>query len=197
MMKATLKVCVSRLVAVFDQLNQIFRFLPSRSTSSCSLSDCSNSTTYFSLFFHLNLFNMKRMSFQLSVKAMLFALFMIGGFVGVNNSSAQSTLNGASTSTTSFVDVDQASIIAMDQVTFFHGVIPNYAPGSASLIFAVRRAAYYKSVVSELNAGATVSVALSNSLGAGATLGGDKEAAFTTKNELNDLYAEAIALMKL
>jgi hypothetical protein len=160
---------------------------------------CSNLSTYFSQIFHQNLFNMKRMSFQLSVKALLVAFFMIGGFVAVTETSAQSgSLTGTSVSTVAnYLDADQATIKLMDQIAFYHSVLPGYAPGSASYYYAYRRAAYYKEIVALIAGGSTVPSAISNGLGAAATLRGEKEASFTTKVELNTVYTETIALLTL
>lgn len=160
---------------------------------------CSNTSAYISHFFHQNLNHMKRMSFQLSVKALLVAFCMVGGFVAVTETSAQSGTTSAYSvaSTVSLVDVDQATVILRDQVTFYHTVLPNHAPGSASYIHTVRRLAYYKDIVHHLGEGKTVVQAISLGLTRGATLGGTKEVSFTTKTELAAIYNEVVSLLTL
>lgn len=140
------------------------------------------------------------MSFQLSVKALLVAFFMISGFAAVTETSAQSgSLSGSSFAVAvALVDADQATIRLNNEVEATHQLLGNYVPGTPSHTYVYRRAAYFKAIINEIANGATVSAAISNALPMAATLGGEKESlTFTSKADLTAVYNEAIALLKL
>jgi hypothetical protein len=197
MMRAAHCVCVSRL----SEFSSVPMFWPVRLMLAPFLSGfCSNFSTYNSLFFHQNLFNMKRMSFQLSVKALLVAFFMISGFAAVTETSAQSgsLASSAVATTVALVDADQATIRLNNEVMVNHQLLGNYVPGTPSYTYVYRRAAYFKAIINEIANGATVNASIVNALPQAATLGGEKESlAFTSKTELTEVYNEAIALLKL
>jgi uncharacterized membrane protein (GlpM family) len=149
------------------------------------------------LFIHLivsliiNFSNMKR-TFASGLKTLI-ALFVLltGLFFAVNRVEAQTSLSGQQNY--NWKTVSEVTGIAKTTVEFWHTQGP-FSPGTANYYNQMRHAAFYKSVMNQLAEGASVSTAVNQSLSSAATVGGEKEAAFTSKTVLNAIRQEAIEL---
>jgi hypothetical protein len=124
----------------------------------------------------------------------LIALFVLlaGLFLAVNSAEAQ-TLSGQQNY--NWKSVSEVEAISKQQVEFWHAQGP-YSPGTTNYYNQMRHAAYFKAVVTSLAEGNTVGQAVQNSLNAAATVGGEKEAAFTSKTVLNAIKEEAVQLFQ-
>lgn len=134
---------------------------------------------------------MKR-TFASGLKSLI-ALFVLlaGLFLTANRAEAQTSLSGQQNynwKTSSAVEG-----IAKQQVDFWHQQGP-YSPGTTGYYNQMRHAAYFKAVMNSLAEGNSVAQAVQQSLSAAATVGGEKEAAFTSKTVLNAIKTEAIEL---
>jgi hypothetical protein len=139
---------------------------------------------------------MKR-TFATQGKSLFAMLVLLAGMLfGAHSAQAQQSLNGsASTSGVSFKPAQDVVSIAKDQVAFWHQQGP-YSPGTTNYYNQMRHAAYFKAVAAAVESGSTVAEAIEQSLGAAATVGGEKEAAFTSKTVLAAVKEEAIELFK-
>lgn len=122
----------------------------------------------------------------------LIALFVLlaGLFLTANRAEAQ-TLSGQQNY--NWKTASEVESIAKSQVEFWHQQGP-YSPGTTNYFNQMRHAAYFKSVILRIAEGSTVAQAVEQSLSAAATVGGEKEAAFTSKTVLNAVKQEAIEL---
>lgn len=125
----------------------------------------------------------------------LIALFVLlaGLFLTANRMEAQSTLPGQQN--INWQSAAAVTATAKAQVEFWHQQGP-YSPGTTNYFNQMRHAAYFKSVINYLAEGSTVATAVEQSLASAATVGGEKEAAFTSKTVLNAIRTEAIELFK-
>lgn len=139
---------------------------------------------------NINFTNMKR-TFASGLKTLI-ALFVLlaGLFLSVNSAEAQ-TISGQQNY--NWKTSSEVESIAKSQVQFWHQQGP-YSPGTTNYYNQMRHAAYFKSVVQYLAEGSSVAEAVNNSLSAAATVGGEKEGAFTSKTVLNAVKQEAIEL---
>lgn len=139
---------------------------------------------------NINFTNMKR-TFASGLKTLI-ALFVLlaGLFLSVNSAEAQ-TISGQQNY--NWKSASEVESIAKNQVQFWHNQGP-YSPGTTNYYNQMRHAAYFKSVINFLAEGSTVAQAVNNALPAAATVGGEKEGAFTSKTVLNAVKQEAIEL---
>lgn len=150
-------------------------------------------------FTHFYLFNMKR-TFATQGKSLFAMLLVLVGMFFAFSAQAQQSLNGSSAAgSITFKAPSEVMQIAKDNVGYWHGQILSnpQTPGTTGYNNQMRNAAYYKAVFQEVSNGESVGTAIENALGAAATLGGEKEAAFTSKTALNAIKEEAIELFKL
>ncbi len=148
------------------------------------------------LFFHLivslniNFTNMKR-TFASGLKTLIALFVLLAGLFLTATSAEAQTLSGQQNY--NWKSASAVESIAKQQVAFWHAQGP-YSPGTSNYYNQMRHAAYFKAVVNSLAEGNSVTLAVETSLSAAATVGGEKEAAFTSKTVLNAIKTEAIEL---
>lgn len=86
--------------------------------------------------------------------------------------------------------VQDARAVMFAQVTTINQQMPGFTEGTPLYDNALRRIAYYKAIVREIDRGETVAKSLENALPAAATLGYTKEATYTSKIVLRALFEE-------
>ncbi len=91
--------------------------------------------------------------------------------------------------------VQEAKSILATHVTQLNQQMPGYTPGTPLYDNALRRVAYYKAIVFEIDRGETLPRSLENALPAAATLGYTREASFTSKIVLRALQEEARVML--
>lgn len=89
----------------------------------------------------------------------------------------------------------EARDIMILQVKNLNNQMPGYTPGTSLHDNAMRRVAYFKAIVNEIDRGESVEQSLENALAAAATLGFTKEASYTPKIVLHALKEEARGLL--
>ena len=90
---------------------------------------------------------------------------------------------------------EDATNILITQVTALNQQMPGLTVGTSLYDNTLRRVAYFKSILMEIGKGSTVAQALELSLPAAATLGFEKEAAYTPKILLKALHTETRVLL--
>ena len=140
---------------------------------------------------------MKR-TFATQGNSLIAMLVLLAGMLfGATSAQAQQSLNGSNATTSiAFKPAQDVLTIAKDQVAFWHQQGP-YGPGTAGYYNQMRHAAYFKAVHQSVETGTSVGAAIEQALGAAATVGGEKEAEFTSKTVINAIKEEAIDLFKL
>ena len=129
-----------------------------------------------------------------SVLSLLPLLFLLGClFLSVPSAQAQTPQS--ETQTYNWKKVDEARGILVNHVQQLNQQMPGYTPGTPLHDNAVRRVAYYKAIVQEIDRGETIPKSLENALPAAATLGFTKEASYTSKVVLRALQEEARVLL--
>lgn len=129
-----------------------------------------------------------------SVLSLLPLLFLLGClFLSVPSAQAQTPQS--ETQTYNWKKVDEARGILINHVQQLNQQMPGYTPGTPLHDNAVRRVAYYKAIVQEIDRGETIPKSLENALPAAATLGFTKEASYTSKVVLRALQEEARVLL--
>lgn len=129
-----------------------------------------------------------------SVLSLLPLLFLLGClFLSVPSVQAQTPQS--ETQTYNWKKVDEARGILVNHVQQLNQQMPGYTPGTPLHDNAVRRVAYYKAIVQEIDRGETIPKSLENALPAAATLGFTKEASYTSKVVLRALQEEARVLL--
>ncbi|MFN9108633.1 MAG: hypothetical protein ACK5XN_00940 [Bacteroidota bacterium] len=150
-------------------------------------------------FFHLivsliiNFINMKK-TFAFGLRTLVALFVLLSGLFVASEATAQSSLNGSVASTTSWLATSDAITVAEAQVAFYHSQGP-FAPGTSNYNNWLRHAAFYKSIVTKLNEQMSVEEAINQSLIQVATVGGEREAAFTSKEVLQSFKQEAVELL--
>lgn len=91
--------------------------------------------------------------------------------------------------------VHEARGIIITHVEQLNQQMPGYTPGTPLYDNALRRVAYYKAIVQELDRGESVPKSLENALPAAATLGFTKEASYTSRIVLRALHEEARVML--
>jgi hypothetical protein len=84
-----------------------------------------------------------------------------------------------------------ARAVMMAHVGTLNDQMPGFTEGTPLYENALRRVAYYKAIIAEIDRGTTVEQSLSNAIPAAATLGFSKEASYTSKVVLRALQEEA------
>jgi len=129
-----------------------------------------------------------------SVLSLLPLLFLLGClFLSVPSVQAQTPQS--ETQTYNWKKVDEARGILVNHVQQLNQQMPGYTPGTPLHDNALRRVAYYKAIVQEIDRGETIPKSLENALPAAATLGFTKEASYTSKVVLRALQEEARVLL--
>lgn len=129
-----------------------------------------------------------------SVLSLLPLLFLLGClFLSVPSAQAQTPQS--ETQTFNWKNVNEARGILINHVQQLNQQMPGYTPGTPLHDNAVRRVAYYKAIVQEIDRGETIPKSLENALPAAATLGFTKEASYTSKVVLRALHEEARVLL--
>jgi hypothetical protein len=91
--------------------------------------------------------------------------------------------------------VEEAKGIIAAHVEQLNQQMPGYTVGTPLHDNALRRVAYYKAIVYEIDRGETLAKSLENALPAAATLGYTKEASYTSKVVLRALQEEARVML--
>ncbi len=91
--------------------------------------------------------------------------------------------------------IDDAKGILKAHVELLNSQMPGYTPGTPMYENGVRRVAYYKAIMYEIERGETLPKSLENALPAAATLGYTKEASYTSKVVLRALHEEARVML--
>ncbi|GAB4495640.1 MAG: hypothetical protein OHK0019_25290 [Saprospiraceae bacterium] len=129
-----------------------------------------------------------------SVLSLIPLLFLLGClFLSVPSVQAQTPQS--ETQIYNWKNVDEARGILVNHVQQLNQQMPGYTPGTPLHDNAVRRVAYYKAIVQEIDRGETIPKSLENALPAAATLGFTKEASYTSKVVLRALQEEARVLL--
>lgn len=129
-----------------------------------------------------------------SVLSLLPLLFLLGCLF-LSAPSLQAQTPQSETQTYNWKKVDEARGILVNHVQQLNQQMPGYTPGTPLHDNAVRRVAYYKAIVQEIDRGETIPKSLENALPAAATLGFTKEASYTSKVVLRALQEEARVLL--
>lgn len=126
--------------------------------------------------------------------SLLSLLFMLGCFF-LNASPALAQTPQSETQAYNWKPVDEARGILVNHVDQLNQQMPGYTPGTSLYDNALRRVAYYKAIVYEIDRGETLPKSLENALPAAATLGYTKEASYTSRVVLRALHEEARVLL--
>ena len=130
--------------------------------------------------------------------SILICLFLTGGMILVSHtvSQAQSLQSKeALDQTTNWLAESTAIQVLVSQITLLQAQLPNLTPDTPPYYDSVRRQSYYKAIINALQDGKDIPTALGQALNAGASLGGEKEVAFTYKATLRSLYEETRSLL--
>lgn len=95
----------------------------------------------------------------------------------------------------SWKNPEDARNILLSQVAILNQQMPGLSEGTPLHDNTLRRLAYFKAIIVEIDNGTGVAQALDNSLTAAATLGFQKEASFTPKVQLKALQTETRILL--
>lgn len=125
----------------------------------------------------------------------LFPLLFLLGCLFLNASPAQAQTPQSDNQTYNWKPVDEAKGILVNHVQQLNQQMPGYTPGTPIYDNALRRVAYYKAIVYEIDRGETLPKSLDNALPAAATLGFTKEASYTSKVVLRALQEEARVML--
>lgn len=121
----------------------------------------------------------------------LLPLLFLLGCLFLNATPAQAQVPQSETQSFNWKTVDEARGILVNHAQQLNQQMPGYTPGTPLYDNALRRVAYYKAIVYEIDRGETLQKSLENALPAAATLGYTKEASFTSKVVLRALQEEA------
>jgi hypothetical protein len=136
---------------------------------------------------------MKRTIAKLGFQSLVAMFFLLGGLMLSNSAAAQSISNGQQVGQNlNWHTAQEATTLFKDAVSFWHNQIGQYTPGTSNHTNAVRHAAYFKAIIAQIESGDNVQSAVKNALGAAASLGGEKEAATTSRSVLTAIYNEAV-----
>ncbi len=128
-------------------------------------------------------------------KPLLPALFLLVClFITATTAHAQ-TPSQETTQNYNWKSIDDAKILLKSHVEMLNQQMPGYTQGTPIYENALRRVAYYKAIVYEIDRGETLSKSLDNALPAAATLGYTKEASYTSKVVLRALHEEARVML--
>jgi hypothetical protein len=125
----------------------------------------------------------------------LLPLLFLLGCLFLNATPALAQSPQTETQTYNWKPVDEARGILVNHVQQLNQQMPGYTPGTPLYDNALRRVAYYKAIVYEIDRGETLPKSLENALPAAATLGYTKEASFTSKVVLRALQEEARVML--
>lgn len=120
---------------------------------------------------------------------LLVCLFMTANTVHAQTPTQETTQNY------NWKSIDDAKILLKSHVEMLNQQMPGYTQGTPIYENALRRVAYYKAIVYEIDRGETLSKSLDNALPAAATLGYTKEASYTSKVVLRALHEEARVML--
>lgn len=141
--------------------------------------------------------SIKQLGIQAFPKKMpLYAFFMLVFWCFSSPSShAQSLQPSQSSSSYNWKTAEDATNILIAQVSVLNQQMPGISAGTPLYDNTLRRIAYFKAILQEIQKGATVGDALELSLTAAATLGFEKEASYTPKFILKALQSETRVLL--
>jgi hypothetical protein len=88
-----------------------------------------------------------------------------------------------------------ARAVMINQVTSLNQQMPGFTPGTTLYDNALRRAAFFKAIIAEIDRGQTVEESINGSMMAAATLGFSVEATYTSKIVLMALKEEARVML--
>jgi hypothetical protein len=125
----------------------------------------------------------------------LLPLLFLLGFLLLNATPALAQQPQPETQVFNWKNIDEARGILVNHVQQLNQQMPGYTPGTPLHDNALRRVAYYKAIVYEIDRGETLPKSLENALPAAATLGYTKEASFTSKVILRALHEEARVML--
>ena len=125
----------------------------------------------------------------------LLPLLFLLGFLFLNTTPALAQQPHPDTQVFNWKNIDEARVILVNHVQQLNQQMPGYTPGTPLHDNALRRVAYYKAIVYEIDRGETLPKSLENALPAAATLGYTKEASFTSKVILRALHEEARVML--
>lgn len=123
----------------------------------------------------------------------LTAIFLLV-FVCLSSSTGQAQ-NLQAPASYNWKSAEDATNLLITQVTVLNQQMPGLTEGTSLYDNTLRRVAYFKSIITEIGKGSTVAQALELSLPAAATLGFEKEAAYTPKILLKALHTETRVLL--
>jgi len=90
---------------------------------------------------------------------------------------------------------EEAIPVLKAQIDTWHAKLPGLQTGTPEHTNAMRHATYFKAIAQDMLRGKEVSECLENALPWAASLGGTREATFTSKSDLRSLYEEAKGLL--
>ena len=90
---------------------------------------------------------------------------------------------------------EDATVLLLDQIEVFNQQLPGMPEGTPMYNNTLRRIAYYKAIVVEMDRGSSIVQSLKLAIPAAATLGFSKEASFTSKIALRALHTETRILL--
>lgn len=128
-------------------------------------------------------------------KPLLPALFLLGClFMTATTAQAQTPVSEAQQNF-NWKSIDDAKVVLKSHVEVLNQQMPGYTQGTPMYDNALRRVAYYKAIVYEIDRGESLPKSLENALPAAATLGYTKEATYTSKVVLRALHEEARVML--
>ena len=138
---------------------------------------------------------MKRTKKSGFLKSLLPALFLLACLLATTTSALAQTPVTEAQQNYNWKSTDDAKAILKSNVEMINQQMPGYTQGTTLYENALRRVAYYKAIVYEIDRGENLSKSLENALPAAATLGYTKEASYTSKVVLRALHEEARVML--
>jgi hypothetical protein len=138
---------------------------------------------------------MKKAIQKLRFRWLLPTALLLGGLTATNVQTQAQTLQTQAQQNANWVSASTAIALLEDHIESVHSQLPGLEVGSQPHDNALRRVAFYKGIIRELGTGKKVPDAMEAALSDAATLGGEKEVAFTSKLILRALYDETKVIL--
>ncbi len=138
---------------------------------------------------------MKKAIQKLRFRWLFPAMLLLSGLTATSVETRGQSLQTQAQQNTNWVTPATAIALLEDNIETVHDQLPGLTEGTQPHDNALRRVAFYKGIIRELQAGKKVPEALETALSDAATLGGEKEVSFTSKLILRALYDETKVLL--
>lgn len=138
---------------------------------------------------------MKKAIQKLRLRWLLPTLLLLCGLAATSTEAQGQALQTQAHQNANWVPPATAIALLEDNIETVHDQLPGLEAGTQPHDNALRRVAFYKGIIRELQAGKKVPEAMESALSDAATLGGEKEVSFTSKLILRALYDETKVLL--